>query len=51
MDLVARVAPVTKGSEVDPSTYYLRAWLNRTLAVGYAMRLATAVICDAYAIR
>jgi hypothetical protein len=57
------MAELARGSEVDPSTYYFRvyldfetsssayAWLNRTLAVGYAMRLATTVIYDAYAIR
>jgi hypothetical protein len=57
------MAALAKGAEVDPSTYYFRAWLNfetnssvyawlnRTLAVGDAMRLAAAVIYDAYAIR
>jgi hypothetical protein len=57
------MAELARGADVDPSTYYFRvylifetgsstyAWLNRTLAVGYAMRRPTAVIYDAYAIR
>jgi Protein of unknown function (DUF3237) len=51
------------GAKVDPAKYYFRVhlqfetssasygWLNRTLAVGYAMRLERAVVYDAYAIR
>jgi uncharacterized protein DUF3237 len=57
------IAELAKGAEVDPSRYYFRvylnfetsssayAWLNRTLAIGYAMRSEKAVIYDAYAIR
>jgi hypothetical protein len=57
------VAELAKGATVDPAKYYFRAWLqfetssssygwlNRTLAVGYAMRLERAVVYDAYAIR
>ena len=57
------IAALAEGAEVDPSRYYFRvylnfetsstayAWLNRTLAVGYAMRRAKAVVYDAYAIR
>jgi hypothetical protein len=54
------MANVAKGLPVDPNTYYFRitmtfetasekyAWLNRTMAVGYAMRLGKAVVYDAY---
>jgi hypothetical protein len=57
------MAELGKGAKADPSTYYFRVhlqfetsssrygWLNRTLAVGYAMRLERAVVYDAYAIR
>lgn len=57
------MAEVAKGVPVDPSKYFFRiymtfetssakyAWLNRTMAVGYAMRLGKAVIYDAYALR
>jgi hypothetical protein len=57
------VAELAKGAEVDPTKYYFRVylqfetssssygWLNRTLAIGYAMRLRRAVVYDAYAIR
>jgi hypothetical protein len=50
------------GSEVDPDSYYFRIqllfetasrqydWLNRTIAIGIAMRLPTAVIYDAYSV-
>lgn len=48
---------------VDPASYYFRvairyetsapkhAWLNRTLAIASAIRLADQVIYDAYAVR
>jgi hypothetical protein len=54
------IADVAKGKAVDPSKYYFRlymnfetsskkyAWLNRAMAVGYAMRLGNAVVYDAY---
>jgi hypothetical protein len=57
------MAELAKGAEIDPAKYYFRVhlqfetssssygWLNRILAVGYAMRLKSAVIYDAYAIR
>lgn len=57
------MASLVRGENVDPSKYYFRvilhfetdssaySWLNRTLAVGYAMRLASEVVYDAYAIR
>ncbi len=57
------LAEVAKGVPVDPNKYYFRitmnfetssakyAWLNRTLAIGYAMRLGQAVVYDAYAVR
>jgi Protein of unknown function (DUF3237) len=57
------MAELAKGAKVDPAKYYFRVylqfetgsssycWLNRTLAVGYAMRLGSAVVYDAYAIR
>jgi len=57
------MAELAKGAKVDPAKYYFRVhlqfetssssyrWLNRTLAVGYAMRLKRAVVYDAYAIR
>jgi Protein of unknown function (DUF3237) len=57
------MADVAKGKPVDPSKYYFRlymtfetaskkyAWLNRTMAVGYAMRLGNAVVYDAYLLK
>lgn len=57
------LAQLANGVAVDPAQYYFRihmtfetaspqyAWLNRTLAIGSAMRLAAAVIYDAYLIR
>ncbi len=57
------MAALARGAKVDPAKYYFRVhlqfetsslsygWLNRTLAVGYAMRLERAVVYDAYAIR
>lgn len=54
------MAEVAQGKPVDPSKYYFRlymnfetsskkyAWLNRAMAVGYAMRLGNAVVYDAY---
>lgn len=57
------MAELAKGAKVDPAKYYFRvylqfetssssyAWLNRTLAIGHAMRLEKGVIYDAYAIR
>ncbi len=56
-DVLARLAD---GELVDPHLYYFRvsmafetaspdyAWLNRTLAIGSALRLADAVVYDAY---
>jgi hypothetical protein len=56
-EVLARIAD---GELVDPSLYYFRvsmafetastdfAWLNRTLAVGSALRRADAVVYDAY---
>jgi len=57
------IAEIGRGATVDPAKYYFRVhlqfetssssygWLNRTLAIGYAMRLGRAVVYDAYAIR
>nr|WP_277873608.1 DUF3237 domain-containing protein [Paraburkholderia sp. RAU2J] len=57
------MADVAKGKPVDPNKYYFRlymtfetisakyAWLNRAMAVGYAMRLGNAVIYDAYLLK
>jgi hypothetical protein len=57
------MADVAKGKLVDPGKYYFRlymtfetaskkyAWLNRTMAVGYAMRLGNAVVYDAYQLK
>ena len=54
------MADVAKGKPVDPNKYYFRVtmafetaskkydWLNRAMAVGYAMRLGNAVVYDAY---
>lgn len=59
-EVLARLA---KGEVVDPDLYYFRiymqfetsspkyAWLNRSMAIGFAMRLANAVIYDAYLIK
>ena len=56
-DVLARIA---QGEIVDPSLYYFRVqmlfetasttygWLNRTVAVGAALRTADAVVYDAY---
>jgi len=58
-EVMARVA---QGEVVDGKLYYFRVymqfetdspkyeWLNRAMAVGYAMRLETAVVYDAYLI-
>ena len=57
------LARVGKGEVVDPKEYYFRvymqfetaapqyAWLNRAMAVGFAMRLGNAVVYDAYLIQ
>jgi hypothetical protein len=57
------MAEVGKGNPVDPNKYFFRiymnfetsskkyGWLNRAMAVGYAMRLGQAVIYDAYLLR
>jgi hypothetical protein len=57
------LAQLAQGTPVDPHRYYFRIhmtfetasppydWLNRVLAVGSAMRLAAAVVYDAYVIR
>lgn len=57
------MADVAKGKPVDPGKYYFRlymtfetaskkyAWLNRAMAVGYAMRLGNAVVYDAYLLK
>ncbi len=57
------MAEVAKGNPVDPSKYYFRVymtfetssqkygWLNRAMAVGYAMRLGKAVVYDAYLLK
>lgn len=54
------MAEVAKGNPVDPEKYFFRLyitfetsspkynWLNRAMAVGYAMRLGNAVVYDAY---
>lgn len=59
-DVMARVG---RGESVDPNQYYFRvymqfetdsqtyAWLNRAMAIGYAMRLGAAVVYDAYQIK
>jgi hypothetical protein len=56
-EVLARIA---RGEQVDPALYYFRVqmtfetastsynWLNRSIAVGSALRLADAVIYDAY---
>jgi len=57
------LADLADGVAVDPERCYFRIhmmfetaspqynWLNRALAVGFAMRLAAAVVYDAYLIR
>jgi hypothetical protein len=57
------VAALARGEDVDPALYYFRVslhfetastrygWLNRTLGVGSALRRASAVLYDAYAVR
>jgi Protein of unknown function (DUF3237) len=57
------LAAVAAGQPVDPREYYFRVymtfetasgtygWLNRAMAIGSAMRLADAVVYDAYQIR
>jgi hypothetical protein len=57
------MAEVAKGNAVDPNNYYFRlymsfetssekyAWLNRSMAIGFAMRLGKAVVYDAYLIK
>jgi 5-methylphenazine-1-carboxylate 1-monooxygenase len=59
-DVLTRIA---QGEEVDPGLYYFRTapafetaapqydWLNRTVAVGSAMRTVDRVIIDFYAVR
>jgi Protein of unknown function (DUF3237) len=54
------LARITQGEVVDPALYYFRVqmmfetaspaygWLNRTVAVGSALRTADAVVYDAY---
>jgi len=54
---------MAKGEVVDPSLYYFRIymqletsapkyeWLNRAMAIGFAMRLPKAVVYDAYLIK
>ena len=54
------IADVIKGKPVDPNKYYFRLyttfetsskkydWLNKTMAIGYAMRLGSAVLSDVY---
>jgi hypothetical protein len=55
------MAKIAQGEVIDPNLYYFRIymefetsgsrgyeWLNRSLAVGFGMRLARAVIYDAY---
>jgi hypothetical protein len=54
------IADVFEGKPVDPKKYYFRLytnfetsskkyeWLNKTMAIGYAMRLGAAVISDVY---
>jgi hypothetical protein len=56
-DVIARIG---QGEVVDPALYYFRVqmlfetasetygWLNRTLAIGSALRTADAVVYDAY---
>jgi hypothetical protein len=56
-EVLARIA---QGGVVDPADYYFRmqmtfetasatyGWLNRSIVVGSAMRLASAVVYDAY---
>jgi hypothetical protein len=57
------LAKMANGEVVDPSLYYFRVymwfetstpkyeWLNRAMAIAYAMRLPKAVVYDAYLIK
>ena len=57
------VAALARGEDVDPALYYFRVtlqfetasrefgWLNQTIALGSAIRRASAVVYDAYALR
>ena len=57
------VAAILRGEDVDPALYYFRVtlqfetasrafgWLNHTIALGSAIRQASAVVYDAYAVR
>ena len=57
------IAALARGEDVDPASYYFRVtlrfetaserfgWLNRTVAIGAAMRHARAVVYDAYVVR
>jgi Protein of unknown function (DUF3237) len=57
------LAAMAAGQPVDPNDYFFRVyltfetasgrygWLNRTMAIGSAMRLANAVIYDAYQLK
>jgi Protein of unknown function (DUF3237) len=57
------IAAIGKGEIVDPAKYYFRVnvtfetsaskyeWMNRTMAVGSAMRLGNAVVMDVYAVK
>lgn len=57
------MAEVAKGNPVDPNKYYFRVyiqfetgdsryeWLNRAIGIGAGMRLANAVIYDAYLVK
>jgi Protein of unknown function (DUF3237) len=54
------LASIARGDDVDPAEYYFRmqmefetastayGWLNRSIVIGSAMRLAQAVVYDAY---
>jgi hypothetical protein len=56
------ITALSKGRNVDPSRYYFRfvasfetgaskySWLNRVIAIGSGMRLANAVIYNAYVV-
>ena len=57
------MAEIARGEPVDPAKYYFRVtlrfetgapqydWLNRTLAIGMAMRLGGAVVYDAWLLK
>jgi len=57
------IAALARGEDVDPARYYFRVtlhfetasasfgWLNHTLALGSAIRRASTVLYDAYAVR